>query len=558
MLRTLHVQNLAIINLIDIEFKDGLTAITGETGAGKSLIIDAIGLLTGARSSSSLVRQGEAKAVIEGTFDNVNENTLNVLKECGIDDEGLLILRRDIYANGKSVFRVNGLAVSLVQAEQICDSLIDIHTQNDSLRLFDKKNYLSFIDDSRSKKILNDYLEQYNVYQKKLKDYFDLTKKNDELIKNFDYLNYQLNELETAKLSVNEEENIEEEIRIISNYETLFSLLQNLNEIINQSNLRDNLHEIINILKKLSTINSKYSDYLNSINDAYYSIDDLESTASSDLFNLEYDENHLNNLHERLSEINRLKKKYHQSVGELIEYKEELKKQIDASENYEFYLSEALKEVNNSYELLVDLAKKLTKQRKTNVKELQENIITNLKELMLEKVQISFEFNEPKYKDSLDSTPFHNNGVDDIDILISFNPGEPLKPLSKVASGGEMSRVMLSLKANLFKNRGLSTVIFDEIDTGMSGTVAGEVAKKLKEMSKEFQVFSITHLPIIAGIADQQLFVSKDVQNDLTFTSIHELSYEERLDVLSEMISPNDTSGKAREVAVELIENSKK
>ncbi len=556
MLTNLHVQNLAIINVIDIEFKDGLTAITGETGAGKSLIIDAIGLLTGARSSGNLVRTGENKAVIEGTFENVNKEVYAVLKECGIEDEDpIIILRRDIYSNGKSIFRVNGLAVSLAQAELICDNMIDIHVQHDTLRLFDPKNYLSFIDDDETNAIINDYQIKLNEYLDKLKNYKNLEKKNQDTVTNLDYLKYQVEELKRAHLKSGEKEAIEEEIHMLSNYENIFQYLNQILGIIQDNNLRESLHDISNYVKKLASLKSNYKDYLPLMDDAYYNLDDLEATIQNDLLDLEFDENHLNNLNERLSELGRLTKKYHKNEEELIDYLEQLKKDIDSVENIDVYLEDALKEVKNSYNSLKEVSIKLTNVRKHKVEILRNDIIATLKELMLEKVRIEIPFNEVKYDDPLDDSIFNKNGVDEIDIYISFNPGEGLRPLSKSASGGEMSRVMLSLKANLFKNKGLSTVIFDEIDTGMSGIVAKEVAKKLKEMSKNMQVFAITHLPIVASVADTQLYVTKDVSGSNTFTNIYELNFDERIEVLAQMISPNDQSMKSREVAKDMLLN---
>lgn len=554
MLTNLHVQNLAIINVIDIEFKKGLSAITGETGAGKSLIIDAIGLLTGARSSSSLVRTGEAKAVIEGTFEDLKPEVYEVLHECGIeDDEPILVLRRDIYANGKSIFRVNGLTVSLSQAEMICDTLIDIHVQNDTLRLFDPKNYLSFIDNEETEPLIKEYQLALSVYSETLKKYRDLVKKNNDNNQNLDYLKYQLNEITKARLKVGELEELEEELKVLNNFENIYEYLQTIKQIIIDNNLREGLREIANILKKLAAINSNYNDYYSTIDSAYYNIDDLEATVQNDLLHLEFDENHLNALNERISEINRLTKKYHKSVSEIIDYSIELKTAIDSVENADVYVEDALKEVKKEFNNLKEIAIKLSTMRKHNVEILKNNIIHTLKELMLDKVRLEMPFKDVVLDDALNDSVFHKDGIDEIDILISFNPGEALRPLSKTASGGEMSRVMLSLKSHLFVNKGLSTVIFDEIDTGMSGLVADVVAKKLKEMSTKMQVFAITHLPIVASLADQQLYVSKKVIDDTTSTQIRELAFEERVDVLAEMISPTDNSGKAHEVARNML-----
>ena len=298
---------------------------------------------------------------------------------------------------------------------------------------------------------------------------------------------------------------------------------------------------------------SEKSGFVNSkallIENAYYILEELNNTIKSDMGNLEYDEDRLNEINDRLSTISRLKRKYRLDVEGILELKDELIKQIDNVDNFEFFEKELNIKLQNAYNILKENAIELTNKRLENASNLKANILSTLKDLMLDKVRLEFAFNKVDYNDFLNSSIFNKNGVDTCDILISFNMGETLKPLSKVASGGEMSRVMLALKAHLFKNKQLSTVIFDEIDTGMSGVVAEGVAKKLKLMSSSMQVFSITHLPIVASIADHHLFVKKSVVDDKTSTEVVELSFEQRVSEIAEMISPNDSTGKAKEVA---------
>lgn len=549
MLTNLHVQNFAIIDKIDIDFKSGLTVLTGETGAGKSLIIDAIGLLTGAKASPSLVRVGTTKATIEGVFDQLSLSVKNFLKELEIDDDDELILRRDIHATGKSTFRVNGITVTLSQVESLCENLLDIHVQNDTLRLFNPKNYLSFIDDEETKKIIYEYKKLYEQYLQVLNEYKKLIKSKNESDQNLDYIKFQLNEINQAKLVVGEEEELLEELKVLNNFESIYQNLQNIKLLLNDNNITDNLYEVLGDLKKLKLLKPSYLQFYNDIESAYYVIEELGIFVKNELNGLEFDEDRLNEINERLSVITRLKRKYHLDIEGILNLKEEFEKQIDSVDNFDFFEKELNAKVKNAYEMLKTQAIKLTNSRKIKADILKNNILTTLKELMLEKVKLEFVFNEINYQNYLDNSIFNKDGVDTCDILISFNLGEDLKPLAKVASGGEMSRVMLALKAHLFVNKNLSTVIFDEIDTGMSGAVAEVVAKKLKEMSNTMQVFSITHLPIVASNADHHLFVKKDFINDKTITSVVELSFDEKITILADMISPNDTTGKARDVA---------
>ena len=549
MLTNLHVQNFAIIDKIDIDFKTGLTVLTGETGAGKSLIIDAIGLLTGAKATPGLVRVGSNKATIEGVFDQLSLSVKKFLKELEIEDEDELILRRDIHVTGKSTFRVNGITVTHSQIELLCEDLLDIHIQNDTLRLFNPKNYLSFIDDAETKEILNEYRTTYQDYSQVLIEYKTLLKSKNESDQNLDYIKFQLNEINQANLVVGEEEELLEELKVLNNFENIYQNLQHIKLLLIDNNISDNLYEIIDSLKKLKLLKPSYLQFFNDVESAYYVIEELGTFVKNELNSLEFDEERLNEINDRLSVITRLKRKYHQDIEGILKLKEEFEKQIDSVDNFEFFEKELNTKLLNAYEKLKDKSIKLTNLRKSKAEILKNNILATLKELMLEKVQLQFLFNEAEYKDFLDNTIFTKDGVDKCDILISFNLGEDLKPLSKVASGGEMSRVMLALKAHLFINKNLSTVIFDEIDTGMSGSVAEVVAKKLKEMSEKMQVFSITHLPIVASNADHHLFVKKNFINDKTVTSVVELSFDEKVNVISEMISPNDTTGKAKEVA---------
>ena len=551
MLSNLRVKNFAIIDNITIDFNSGFTVLTGETGAGKSLIIDAIGLLFGDRSSTSIVRNGETKAIVEGVFENLSENTKNILEEIGVEslDDDMLVIKREINTSGKSIVRVNGEIVTLSQLDILAKTLGDIHTQDDTKKLFMPENYLTFIENSNSLEELNKYRDLRKIYLNNLKEYKKLINSQDDIDKNHEYWLYQYNELSNANLKVNEIEELEKELEFLNNYEVVYKLLLEIRETLDNNDICDSLYRVVNLLEKLSKYNENYNKMYEMLNDAYYNIEDLGSTIKDDFNHLEFDEERLNEINERISFLNGLKKKYRTDILGLIKFKEELKEKIDNVDNIEVFIEDSRKLVENSYINLVHVSKKLTEIRKNNAIEVVSNIKNTLKDLLLEKVSIEIKFNDYLLEDYSNSNTFTEDGCDVIDIFVSFNVGEALKPLSKVASGGEMSRVMLALKVNMLDNLHLSTMIFDEIDSGVSGEAAAGVASKMKEISKKTQVLAITHLPIVASFADNQMLISKEVIDDRTTTNIKELSEEERINVLAKMISPNDTTNKSYELA---------
>lgn len=556
MLSNLRVKNFAIIDNITIDFNNGFTVLTGETGAGKSLIIDAIGLLFGERSSTSIVRNGELKAIVEGVFENLSENTKIILEEIGVEslEDDILVIKREINASGKSIVRVNGEIVTLSQLDLLAKTLGDIHTQDDTKKLFLPENYLTFIDNSESLEELNKYRDLRKIYLNNLKEHEKLVNSQDDIDKNHEFWLYQYNELSNANLKVNEIEELEKELEFLNNFEVVYKLLLEIRETLDDNDICDSLYKMVNLLEKLSKYNENYRNMYEMLNDAYYNIDDLSSSIKDDFNHLEFDEERLNEINERISFLKGLTKKYRTDLLGLIKLKEELKEKIDNVDNIEVYIEDSKKLVENSYNNLCHVANKLSNIRKINAKLVVNNIQETLKDLLLDKVLIEIRFNEYNLVDYLNSSMFYEDGCDVIDIFVSFNVGENLKPLSKVASGGELSRVMLALKVNMLDNLHLSTMIFDEIDSGVSGEAAAGVASKMKEISKKTQVLAITHLPIVASFADNQMLITKDVINDRTSTKIVELSFEERVNVLAKMISPNDVTNKSKELARSWLE----
>lgn len=556
MLQSLMVKNFAIIDNICIDFDSGFTAITGETGAGKSLLIDAISLLLGERASSSMIKTGENKAVIEGVFTDLGRQTKAILEEFDLfEDEETLIIKREIHSNGKSVVRVNGAAVTISQLEELAKTLADIHTQNDTKKLFDSKNYLLFIDDSLTFDILKKYQDARSEYIKAIKNYNEIIENIDELKKEKEYLEYVYQTLNNASLKVGELEMLEEEVKVMNNYEAIYKNLSVIKNDFRENNITDTLYSIKSSLEKLSDLDPKYRTQASIVENAYYDLVDIDSTISQNFTNLEFDSDLYNSLCERINYLKDLKYKYKMSINELIEYRDDLENKLNLIDDDKVLIEDAEKLVNKTYDDCINLASKLSNARKNNAIELENNIKESLKDLMLEKVRIKIEFSS-NLKDIKTVNTFAKNGIDVVNIMISFNPGEELKELAKVASGGEMSRVMLAIKTHLLKNLELATMIFDEIDSGISGEVAFEVAKKLKSISKHTQVLSITHLPVVAAIANSHLHITKKYDNDTTLTSVDKLLKEERINVLAKMISPNDVNKTSLEIAENMLKIS--
>jgi DNA repair protein RecN (Recombination protein N) len=554
MLTSLSVQNFAIIDHLHLDFSKGFTVLTGETGAGKSLIIDAIGLILGARTQTSFVRNGEAKAMIEGVFDDVSEKTKKLEEEFGIEDEdGELIIRREIYATGKSTIRMNGVLVPLSQAELIGQTLADIHTQNDTKRLFEPKNYLSFIDDEISLKKLTEYQNALKEAKEKYSDYAQLKNELNNHQKDLDYLKYQQEELESAHLNANEEKDLEDELSLLTNYESIYSSLSQIKDLFDKNDLTSSLYQITDCLSNLFKYDLSYRSLQQSVQSAYYDLDDLDKQVTDKLSHLEFDEDRLNEIQTRLEELHDLENKYHATIPELIELNSSLNEQMERFNQKDYLLEDSYQKLEVAYRKTAKLSEELSELRKNNAKQLEKDITQTLKELHLEKVSLEIRVDYDSSITALEIDKFKLTGADEVNFYISFNVGEPRKELAKIASGGEMSRVMLALKTHLLNKLHLTTMIFDEIDSGISGVAADGVARKMKKISETTQVFAITHLPIVAAMADHQLYLTKESDDQMTSTKAEFLSRERRIEQIANMISPTDTTGKSKEVAQILL-----
>lgn len=537
MLRSMYVKNFAIIDNISIEFNDKMTVLTGETGAGKSLIIDAIGLLFGDRASSEVVRTGETKATVEGVFDNLID-TNSFLEENDIEIDDYLIIKREINENGKSVCKINNTTVPLSLISELGLLLGNIHTQFDNEKLINPKNYLDFVDDEDIKKDLIIYSERLKLYNKVNREYKDLCNNEKENNQKLDFLKFQYNELQKANLSISEEEELKSKLNILNNYEKISSNLNSFIDIYDNDEVLDKIYESLSYLEKLASFDEKYNLYKNDLTDSYYNINDIVSSIKSSFKESDIDLNELDTINDRLGIYSDLKRKYKLQTNEIIDYFNSLKDTIDSIENFDEKVSELEKEVNIRKNELLEISNIITNKRIARCNYIEDKIKDNLVDLELKDTIL--EINVLSNPES-----FKKNGIDEIQINITFNKGEDLRPLNKIASGGELSRFMLALKAitsHQFENK---TLIFDEIDSGVSGKIAYSIANKIKEISNFAQVLCVSHLVQVAAIATHQLFIAKVIKDDRTLTSIKELDYDERVIELSKMASfgnPTDAS----------------
>ncbi|MRH43177.1 DNA repair protein RecN [Aquibacillus halophilus] len=567
MLTELSIKDFAIIDELTITFNQGLTVLTGETGAGKSIIIDAVGLLTGSRGSIEFVRFGANKANLEGLFivEDVKHPIFDKGREYGIEIEkdGMIVLNRTITSSGKSICRVNGKLVTLGILKEFGKSLIDIHSQHETQSLMDVDRHIELLDLYKSDEldqVKKDYLDIFKKLSTFKKRYKKLSENEQDMAQRLDLLKFQLNELQDAELVPYEDDQLSAEREKLVNYEKIYQGVNDAYEALygEQKGL-DWLSLSLNGLESASEYEKDLEKMKEEFSNHYFLIEELSYDLRNFLDGLEYDPERLNELESRINEINRLKKKYGPSVNDMLEYSAKIEEEKDELENRDSHLLKLQQELNGLTEDALLEARHLHDIRKKAAKSLIKDIHKELKDLYLEKA--SFDVNIATKKDrneeaDIDGTSTHltANGFDIVKFLITTNPGEPLKELNKIASGGELSRIMLALKKIFSKHQGVTSVIFDEVDTGVSGRVAQSIAEKIHGISVGSQVLCITHLPQVASMADTHLLIEKSVSNKRTSTTVSELSVEDSVEELGRMITGAELTETSKEHARELIQ----
>ena len=550
MLKRLIIHNLAIFENVDVSFQDGFSVLLGETGAGKSLMIDSLSLLLGMRASSELIRSGENKASVTGCFSIERPELSAYLSKINVpihDDE--IVVERIIGIN-KNVVKINSVPVSLNDLIKISKYLANIHSQFDFEKILNPENYLDIIDGfsfELSTRLKDEYTSLLNQYKEKKEEYSLLLEKKAKLEEARDFYEYQYGELRAADLKEGEEEEISSEISLLRNYDKIYSLVQETNEIINGS-FMDDFYRLSDNLSKLANYQKQYEESHEKIDERYYEIEDVLNNLKKEFRSLDYDPNRLNDLEQRDSDLSSLQRKYKKSIPELIAYRDELGTILGKNSSFEDSLEEKKEEMLQSLKEAISKAKELTLLRTRNAKTIEKELTHSLKDLLLN-VRFQILFKDVKE----DESSLKENGIDDVDFLIETNIGEGLKPLSKVISGGEASRIMLAFKALFIKANRIPTVIFDEIDTGISGETAQAVARKIKEISLTTQVISITHMPQVASLSDHPILISKTVKDGRTYSNVKELSLEEKIRQIAYLISGGKVTEKQLEYAKEMV-----
>ncbi len=550
MLNNLSIKNVAVIDKLDVDFLDGVSVLTGETGAGKSIIIDSINMILGDRANKELVRYGTDKAVVQAVFD-APKSVLKILEENDIDTEdGQIIITRQLTKEGKSIAKINGMTVTLNILREISDELINIHGQHDNQALLTPARHISFLDAyADNGKLIDEYKAVFAKKRETEKKLSSLEMDEQEKAQRIDLLEYQVNEIKKASLQKNEEEDLKEQREIYANAEQIASSAAEAYANIYGGDEVQSAYDGISIaadaLSRISGLNPRLAEMYESLSTIMYSLEDTAHEIKEFGDSVEFNEQELDDIEERLDLISKLKRKYGGTIEEILAYlnkAEEELSDIKLSDERTNELREELKKITAE---LLQKGKALSENRKKYAEILESGIEQSLHELNMEK---------SKFKVRVDfGSEFYENGMDKVEFLISTNPGEPLKPLVKIASGGELSRVMLAIKSILADSDGVDTLIFDEIDTGVSGRAALAIARKLSKIGKTKQVICITHLPQLTAAADNHYLIQKDTDGEMASTSLTLLDNGGREEELARIIDGREVTELALEHAKQML-----
>ena len=553
MLTKLKVSNFAIIEDIELEFNSGLTVLTGETGAGKSLIIDCINLLLGERAASEMIRQGKDKATVVGVFDNDTPLIRGLLDKLNIPFDGQIEIKRTI-SNQRNIIKVNDETISLGDLKTLSSLLADIHLQFDMVKLFVNDNYLAMVD-GFFERLINEYLEKYRssleVLRKQDSSYKELVKRIEEFNQHQEEFEYAYKEISALHLGDTNEQELESRISVLENYDKIYALTMENKSLADGTSLED-LYRVKENMASLEQYDYEYKELLARFNDAYYEIEDLYDSLKKKADHLEYDPSELEALIEKSHAINQLKKKYGKTYEQLMAYEDELKELLKNKEDHSLLIKEEKEKLEVTYHEAYERALDVHKIRENVAIKIAKEIEKSLNDLGLSCL-FKVEVTANKEDKDLSLAIFNEEGIDSVEFYIETNIGEGLKPLAKVVSGGELSRIMLAIKMLYVKTQKIGTIIFDEIDTGISGEIASKVAKKIKELSYAHQVITITHLPQVACLSDHHIQISKSVKDGRTYAKAKELSLEEKIKEIASLISSGKITEKQLEYAREMV-----
>lgn len=568
MLLQLDIQNIALIDRIGIEPGKGLNILTGETGAGKSIIIDSINAILGERVSRELIRTGKEKALVEAVFQTDNGRFSDLFEEMGIEPEtdGTLIISREFTQSGKNLCRINGKMATVSMLKSFGERLIDIHGQFDNQSLLRTESHLELLDSFGGKKIQElkqQYLAQLLEYKEIKARLKSLSGDKGERERKIDLLSFQIDEIRKAKLKPGEEEDLNRQRILLTSSEKIVNSLSNAYELLFSGNnaknsASDNIIQALSELHSIEKLDERYAGICRSLQDLSYQLEDIMESIRGERDNTEYDPDLLEEIEERLDLIFKLKRKYGNSVQEVLEYCKKTEVQLDEIVKSEEIISELNSNRKKADALLYETASSLSAERKKAAGILEEQITGQLDDLEMKRARFKVSISFDDTFDADGERRYSSGGLDRVEFLISTNAGEPLKPLAKIASGGEMSRIMLAIKTILADVDKLPTLIFDEIDIGISGKASQKVGEKLALISRNHQVICVTHLAQIACMADNHFLIEKVSSEDNTVTIIKRLENEEVQQEIARILGGAATSETSMKYAAELISNAKK
>ena len=555
MLLEISIKNFAIIESISLNFEKGMTVLTGETGAGKSIIIDAMNMMLGARATTEVIRHGAPKAEIEGLFSIENNRTLEeIFDEQGLELSDEIIIRREILQNGRSISRINGQMVNLSVLRTIGQQLVDIHGQHDQEELMRPQRHIQMLDefgDTSFFELKEAYQMSFDNYRRMRKQVLDIKKNQQEHKARIEMLEFQMAEIEAANLKAGEDVTLNQERDRLLNHKHIADTLTNAYSMLDNEEFSSlaNVRSAMNDMESLEEFDPEYREISSSLSESYYVLEDITKRLESIIDDLDFDGNRLMQVESRLDLIHTITRKYGGSVDDVLEYFAKITDEYNLLTGNNLSSEDMEIELKKLEKNLVDLAGQVAQARHKIAQDLEAEIKQELQDLYMEKAQFQVRFSQGK---------FSREGNESVEFYISTNPGEDFKPLVKVASGGELSRLMLAIKSAFSRKEGKTSIVFDEVDTGVSGRVAQAIAQKIHKIGQNGQVLAISHLPQVIAIADYQFFIEKISNEHSTVSTVRLLTVEERIEEVAKMLAGENVTEAALTQARELLQSKEK
>ena len=555
MLLEISIKNFAIIEAISLNFEKGMTVLTGETGAGKSIIIDAMNMMLGARATTDVIRHGAPKAEIEGLFSVENSHALQMIfDEQGIELGDEIIIRREILQNGRSVSRVNGQMVNLSVLRSIGQYLVDIHGQHDQEELMRPQLHIQMLDgfgDADFLELKQAYQTNFDAYRKMRKQLLEIKKNQEEHKARIEMLEFQMAEIESASLQPGEDLKLNQERDKLLNHKNIADTLTNAYTMLDNEEFSSlaNVRSAMNDMESLEEYDAEYREISTSLSESYYVLEDVTKRLEDIIEDLDFDGNRLMQIESRLDLIHAITRKYGGNVDDVLLYFAKITEEYNLLTGNNLSSEDMEAELKHLEVSLVDLASKLASARHNLAQQLEIEIQQELKDLYMDKARFQVQFTKGK---------FSREGNESVEFYISTNPGEDFKPLVKVASGGELSRLMLAIKSAFSLKEGKTSIVFDEVDTGVSGRVAQAIAQKIHKIGQNGQVLAISHLPQVIAIADYQFFIEKISNEHSTVSTVRLLTVDERVEEVAKMLAGENVTEAALSQARELLQSKEK